>query len=180
MNRAIAAARGEQTEAERRPEIAIHVPAYLPAEAIADPGLRVNRRLDRIQTDLAARMISRMSFRTASATSVRPCTTCSAWLRLACRHLGIARVSAGPQAVALDRSDGSRQVLEISEPRPDVRLQRLATARVDRLPGPGPCISAKGGHSAECRRLLSWTTLGSTTGHIESAGCYGKCHPALY
>lgn len=46
-------------------------------------------------------------------------------LRIACRRLGIAGVSAGPEAVALDRRDGGRTLLHLREANPERRLFKL-------------------------------------------------------
>ncbi len=148
LARTMAVARGEHPAPEWVPAIAVGVDAYMPADTVAEPDLRLElyRRLARLDsleaiTSLAEEIEDRFGELPAPTRGLLDI----ARLRLACRALRIGAVHAGPAGIALvPREDADvlsltaglagqsalhwsreRLVLEITEPHAERRLARL-------------------------------------------------------
>ncbi len=148
LARAMAAAPGGQPAPEWTPALAIEVAAYVPADTVAEPDVRLElyRRLARLDDhagidDLAEEIEDRFGEMPPPTSALLDL----ARLRVACRALNIAAVNAGPEAVALTlREDADvpalisrmpedaqlhwsrdRLILGIAEPCPEARLGRV-------------------------------------------------------
>ncbi len=151
LSRAVMAARDEVPPAEWVPEIALDVAAFLPSGLVPEPDLRLDlyRRLARLDRaaaidDFAEELEDRFGAMPDPVGGLLDL----ARVRLLCRALGVAALHAGPEAVALspreatdaaalterlrDRVDlhwsRDRLILDITEPRPAVRLARVIEA----------------------------------------------------
>ena len=143
LRRALRLARGEAAEEEWTPEITLDLPAFLPHDYVEDAGLRVelHRRLaesvragDQAGID---RLEEEIDDRFGPLPDPVRVLLDIAHLRTECRRAGIARLDAGPEAVAATlrnqlKSDvpgllqrrGERLVL----PRPSDAAERIAVA----------------------------------------------------
>ncbi|MGE0224348.1 MAG: DEAD/DEAH box helicase [Acetobacteraceae bacterium] len=147
LSRALARARGEAVEEDWTPEIALDVPALLPADFIPEPDVRLDlyRRLVRLDgpvalDDAAEEIEDRFGDPPDATRNLLGLVR----LRLLCRQRRIAAVHAGPAAIALTPRDGAaaealsalpgarrkdqRIILPIAEPSPATRLRLVLAA----------------------------------------------------
>ncbi|MBV8613707.1 MAG: DEAD/DEAH box helicase, partial [Acetobacteraceae bacterium] len=148
LARAMAEARGEDMPPEWTPAIAVGADAYVPAETVAEPDLRLElyRKLSRAGSREAVDALAgEIEDRFGELPPPARALLDIARLRLACRALRVGAVRAGPAGVALtpreeadvpalvarlgERSalhwSRERLILEIAEPRAEARLERL-------------------------------------------------------
>ena len=138
--RALAAARGETLAPEWNPEITFDLAAHLPADFVPEPDLRLElyRRLARLaDRGSVDEFAEEMEDRFGELPEPARALLALARLRLICRALGIAKLVAGPQAIALTpregtelrfgaaRRSGERLVLEIAIADPAERLAQV-------------------------------------------------------
>jgi transcription-repair coupling factor (superfamily II helicase) len=148
LTRALAAARGAAMPTEWAPEIALEVAAYIPADLVPEPDVRLEiyRRLGKLESveevdALGEELADRFGELPEPARSLLDI----ARLGLLCRALDIASLRAGPEAVAITprqpdglsgvinqlrgqvgtRQSGERLLLEITESRAETRLSIL-------------------------------------------------------
>jgi transcription-repair coupling factor (superfamily II helicase) len=150
LERALARARGEPQPEAWRPEIVLDVPAFVPPEFVPEPDERLGiyRQLASLDTDAEiGEAADDLADRFGELPEPVLALLDLARLRIACRRLGIERVQAGPNAVALTvrdgaveldrypdaRASGGRLLLPITEPSPIARLAQL----LDRLSAAG-------------------------------------------
>jgi transcription-repair coupling factor (superfamily II helicase) len=146
LQRALAAARGEQVPDDWAPEIVLDLPAYVPADFIPEPDIRLEiyHRLARLNSpsdleDVRDELTDRFGTLPRELVALLALTR----LRLLCHERGIAAVHAGPAAVALtpthDRMEAllrlpaarrseHRVILPLAEASPATRLNRLLAA----------------------------------------------------
>ncbi|HJS84856.1 MAG TPA: TRCF domain-containing protein, partial [Acetobacteraceae bacterium] len=148
LARAMAEARGEPPAPEWTPAIAVGVDAYVPADTVVEPDLRLElyRKLARADShEAVASLAEEIEDRFGELPAPTRALLDLARLRLTCRALGVGAVRAGPAGIALapredadvpaliarlaDRSplhwSRDRLILEIAEPQPEARLARL-------------------------------------------------------
>jgi transcription-repair coupling factor (superfamily II helicase) len=143
LQRALALARGEQVPDDSTPEIVLGLPAYVPADFIPEPDIRLEiyGRLVRLNSpsdleDVRDELTDRFGTLPQALETLLELTR----LRLLCRKIGIAAIHAGPAAVALtpdddrmemllrlkgSRKSGDRVILPLAEPSPAARFYRL-------------------------------------------------------
>lgn len=143
LRRELARARGEDVPDPWRPDLVCDVPAFVPADFVpeADARLAIYRDLARLETlaavdEVAAELDDRFGDLPIQVRLLLDL----ARLRLACLRLGIARVQAGPAAVALTPRPGAiarleslpgatrredRVILPIAEADPAARLRQV-------------------------------------------------------
>ncbi len=147
LARALATAEGRPAP-EWTPAIAIDAAAYIPADTVPEPDLRLElyRRAARAdRSDVIEALAEEIEDRFGALPAPTRALLDLARLRLACHAHGIAAIHAGPAAVALTPredadvadltarlADGTplhwsrdRLILEIAEPHPDARLARV-------------------------------------------------------
>ena len=102
LARAMARARGEATEDDGRPEMVLDLPATIPADYMPDPAARIalHARLARPR-DTGA-LVDELEDRFGPLPDTVRHLIAQAELRAACLRLGVARLEAGPAAVAAD------------------------------------------------------------------------------
>jgi transcription-repair coupling factor (superfamily II helicase) len=149
LARELARARGNAPDDEWTPEITLDVPAYVPRDLVpeADLRLEIYRRLARLESDQKVEEAAdELEDRFGDLPPPLLALLGLVRLRVLCRALGIASVSAGPEAVALGprgrklalrcsgaRVKGERVILPIAEVEPRRRLHRiLALLREER------------------------------------------------
>jgi transcription-repair coupling factor (superfamily II helicase) len=148
LERAVAAAAGKTLAADWEPEIALDAAAFIPEAMVPEPDVRLElyRRLARLGTAEAVNAFAEeVEDRFGELHSQVGTLFDLARLRLACRALGIAALNAGPEAIALSPHEDAdiaaltdrfgetigmwwsrdRLILEIAEPQPEARLQRM-------------------------------------------------------
>jgi transcription-repair coupling factor (superfamily II helicase) len=148
LTRAMQAARGQHPAPEWVPVVAVGVDAYVPAETVAEPDVRLElyRKLARLESlEAIASLAEEIEDRFGELPAPIRGLLDVARLRLACRALGITAVRAGPAGIALtpredadvpaltarlaDRSglhwSRERLIVEIAEPHAEARLGRL-------------------------------------------------------
>jgi transcription-repair coupling factor (superfamily II helicase) len=145
LQRALARERGEQVPDDRPPEIVLDLPAYVPADFIPEPDVRLEiyRWLARLKSsgdveEAREELKDRFGRLPQQLEALLQLTR----LRMLCDESGIVAVHAGPTAVALTPKDDrmesflrlhqarrskDRVILPIAEASPKVRLQRLLT-----------------------------------------------------
>jgi transcription-repair coupling factor (superfamily II helicase) len=143
LERALARARGQPVPEHWRPELVLDVSAYVPADFVpeAEARLGIYRQIAAVKTvseleDAEEELTDR--FGELPSPLVSLCEL--ARLRLACHSLNIARVQAGPSAIALTprkghadvllrlpgaRESSERVILSVAEPSPPRRLHVL-------------------------------------------------------
>jgi transcription-repair coupling factor (superfamily II helicase) len=134
---ALAAARGEPRPENWQPELRLGIPLSIPAEYVPEEEVRIGlyRRVAELRRpedvdDLAAEIEDRFGTLPDALRSV----LAVARLRLACRALGIFRLEAGPQAIALTfqgdagKSEGIMKAVETSGGTLRWRGERLIAA----------------------------------------------------
>jgi transcription-repair coupling factor (superfamily II helicase) len=115
LQRALARARGEQVLDDWTPEIVLDLPAYVPADFIPEPDIRLEiyRRLARLDSlsdleEARDELTDRFGTLPQELEALLELTR----LRMLCRESGIAAVHAGPAAVALTPiNDGMEALL---------------------------------------------------------------------
>jgi transcription-repair coupling factor (superfamily II helicase) len=143
LQRAMARARGEQVPDDRTPEIVLDLPAYVPADFIPEPNVRLEiyRWLARLESsDDVAEAREALTDRFGRLPQELEALLQLTRLRMLCGESGVATVHAGPTAIAVtankDRMEAllrlhearrskDRIILQIAEASPTVRLQRL-------------------------------------------------------
>ncbi|MBN8897170.1 MAG: DEAD/DEAH box helicase, partial [Rhodospirillales bacterium] len=115
LRRELARARGEDVPDPWRPDLVCDVPAFVPADFVpeADARLAIYRELARLETPAAVdEAAAELDDRFGDLPIQVRLLLDLARLRLACLRLGIARVQAGPAAVALTPRPGAGARLE--------------------------------------------------------------------
>lgn len=145
LTRALAAARGEAQAEQAPPELNINAPGHIPADYVPEPEVRINlyARLARLNDEEEVDAIEE-EIRNRFGPPPPPVDRLVALARLReqCREQGIARIDAGPQAIALSfRGEADRSFVERAIARSDGALAR----RKERL------VWSKGSSSPEER-----------------------------
>ncbi|HEY8383813.1 MAG TPA: helicase-related protein [Microvirga sp.] len=116
LRRALAAIRGELVEAEWRPDLHMGLRGFIPAEYVPEPEMRISlygRLAHLIGEDAVDPVEAEIEDRFGAPPEPVRRLLALTRLREACRALGVARVDAGPQAIALTfRGDGDRSFIE--------------------------------------------------------------------
>ena len=134
---AVCVARGERPPEAWTPELTLNLPAYLPAEYVADEASRLtlHARLGRAVGDGDAEAITLLEEEVEDRFGPHPEPVrhlfALAELRVTCRRLGVARLEVGPSGAAADLRTPPRAEL----PELERRGNRLVLRRESRDPG---------------------------------------------